>query len=425
MSPAGDVAGVTRVWNLRTGAAVEVRGHEGTVASLAFSPDGASLVTASEDETAAIWDARTGTSIAALRGHRGLVLGAAFVPDGRAVVTGSTDGMIRTWAVASDPVQAVLVAPTTEDPARRRLCPRRQAARDGERGLHGERVGRGGRRVVNVLPHGDGRDEWVESARFSGDGQAGAHRGGRWDGQGLAGRLRGSDRNPWDGRRAGAPRRSRSRADSRLVAAGGLDDEIRIWRWRAAEADPPAGRVLEGGRRRVRPRRLSPRRRRRRHAPRLARRRRRTGRVGVDGEGQQYALTSVAFDPGGRSSPQAARAAQSGSGIGAARSVWRASRATATPSRTSRSTRPAATSWRSLAHRGTANVWSVPRGQLVTALRTRASSLEGATFAPSGRRLAVAGAGGRVTVFECAECRPLSSLVCLAARRVTPPVRAA
>ena len=55
----------------------------------------------------------------------------------------------------------------------------------------------------------------------------------------------------------------------------------------------------------------------------------------------------------------------------------------------------------------------------MTTLRTRASSLEGAAFAPSGRRVAVAGAGGRVTVFECAECRPLRSLVCLAARRVT------
>ena len=109
----GDVAGVTRVWNLRTGDAVEVRGHEGTIASLAFSPDGASLATASET-TAAIWDGRSGTSIAALLGHRGLVLGAAFAPDGRAVVTGSTDGMIRTWAVASDPVQAVLAAPTTK-----------------------------------------------------------------------------------------------------------------------------------------------------------------------------------------------------------------------------------------------------------------------------------------------------------------------
>jgi hypothetical protein len=50
--------------------------------------------------------------------------------------------------------------------------------------------------------------------------------------------------------------------------------------------------------------------------------------------------------------------------------------------------------------------------------------LEGVAFAPRGRHVAVAGAGGRVTVFDCAECRPLHSLVCLAASRVTPDVRA-
>jgi hypothetical protein len=38
--------------------------------------------------------------------------------------------------------------------------------------------------------------------------------------------------------------------------------------------------------------------------------------------------------------------------------------------------------------------------------------------------VAVAGSGGRTTLFECAECRPLDDLVCVAAERVTPAVRA-
>jgi hypothetical protein len=66
----------------------------------------------------------------------------------------------------------------------------------------------------------------------------------------------------------------------------------------------------------------------------------------------------------------------------------------------------------------------VPDGDLVTVLRTGASQLESAAFATNGRLLAVAGTGGRATVFDCAECRPLQSLVCLAARRVSPEVRA-
>ena len=278
----GDVAGVTRVWNLRSGDAVEFRGHEGTIASLAFSPDGASLVTASEDETGAIWDARTGTSIAALRGHDGLVLGAAFTPDGRAVVTGSTDKTIRTWAVAADPVQAVLAAPTTKNlrdvgfaPGGKRLV---TASED-----HTARVwDLESRRVVHVLPHGDGRDDWVESARFSEDGRHVLTAGDDGTVKVWRGRLGRPGRDPRDGGRAGAPRRglllrrkARRRRRARRRGPG--------LALAHAEADPPPGRVLEGGRRRLRPRRLAARGRGRRHAPYLARRRRRAGRVGVDG----------------------------------------------------------------------------------------------------------------------------------------------
>jgi WD40 repeat protein len=41
-----------------------LRGHEGSVFSAAFSPDGSRIVTASDDDTARIWDAATGKEIA-------------------------------------------------------------------------------------------------------------------------------------------------------------------------------------------------------------------------------------------------------------------------------------------------------------------------------------------------------------------------
>jgi WD40 repeat protein len=69
---------------------------------------------------------------------------------------------------------------------------------------------------------------------------------------------------------------------------------------------------------------------------------------------------------------------------------------------------------------GRADVWTVPTGRRVTEIRTEASSLQAAAFAPRGRGIAVAGAGGIVTVVDCAECRPLPALVCLAAHRLTP-----
>jgi WD40 repeat protein len=65
----------------------------------AFSRDGKRVVTASSDQTARIWDARTGDEIAVLRGHVRGVRGAVFSPDGTRVVTASADQTARIWPV--------------------------------------------------------------------------------------------------------------------------------------------------------------------------------------------------------------------------------------------------------------------------------------------------------------------------------------
>src|SRR5262249_14592478 len=66
-------------------------GHEGSVNSAAFSPDGLRIVTASDDKTARIWNAVTGQEIATLRAHDLRVQSAAFSPDGSRIVTASWD----------------------------------------------------------------------------------------------------------------------------------------------------------------------------------------------------------------------------------------------------------------------------------------------------------------------------------------------
>ena len=60
--------------------------HEGFVRSASFSPDGARIVTASEDNTARVWDAASGKQIAALKGHEDRVVSAGFSPDGARIV---------------------------------------------------------------------------------------------------------------------------------------------------------------------------------------------------------------------------------------------------------------------------------------------------------------------------------------------------
>jgi len=89
------------IWDAASGKKiVALRGHGGDLRSAAFSPDGSRIVTASTDWTARIWDAASGKEIAALLGHGADVNSAAFSPDGSRIVTASYN-TIRIWDAAS------------------------------------------------------------------------------------------------------------------------------------------------------------------------------------------------------------------------------------------------------------------------------------------------------------------------------------
>ena len=62
-----------------------------------FSPDGSRIVTASRDNTARLWDAKSGAALATLSGHTAWVRSAAFSPDGSRIVTASDDHTARLW----------------------------------------------------------------------------------------------------------------------------------------------------------------------------------------------------------------------------------------------------------------------------------------------------------------------------------------
>lgn len=59
-------------------------------------------MTASDDQTAQVWEVGTGRALSAPLEHRGSVVSAAFSADGTKVVTASLDKTARIWEVAEN-----------------------------------------------------------------------------------------------------------------------------------------------------------------------------------------------------------------------------------------------------------------------------------------------------------------------------------
>jgi WD40 repeat protein len=90
--------GTARLWDARTAAVLtELRGHEGPLVGAAYDPKGTRVVTWAEDRSARIWDARSGRQIGILEQHNGIVTSAQFTTSGTHVVTTSVDGFVRVW----------------------------------------------------------------------------------------------------------------------------------------------------------------------------------------------------------------------------------------------------------------------------------------------------------------------------------------
>ncbi|MEZ4736534.1 MAG: WD40 repeat domain-containing protein [Caldilineaceae bacterium] len=74
-----------------------LEGHAGWVRSVAFSPDGAMLVSGSYDQTVRLWEVATGEQRQRLAGHTNAVLAVAFAPDGQLVASAGRDQTVRLW----------------------------------------------------------------------------------------------------------------------------------------------------------------------------------------------------------------------------------------------------------------------------------------------------------------------------------------
>lgn len=100
--------GVVRVWDVETGEVVQVlEGHTGHVADAALSPDGSLIVSASRDGTARVWDVSSGEVLFTIESEgvtsaSRWLTAAGFSPDGTLLAVGGSDGVLRLFAVPAE-----------------------------------------------------------------------------------------------------------------------------------------------------------------------------------------------------------------------------------------------------------------------------------------------------------------------------------
>ncbi|MDE2889986.1 MAG: PKD domain-containing protein [Gemmatimonadota bacterium] len=98
----GSEDGTVRLWDATTQReTAQLQGHSGTVHSVSYSPDGSKIVSGGMDETVRLWDVASQRLIETRHGHTNEVSSVAFLPDGSRIASGSADGTILIWESGS------------------------------------------------------------------------------------------------------------------------------------------------------------------------------------------------------------------------------------------------------------------------------------------------------------------------------------
>jgi WD40 repeat protein len=80
---------------------VHTLSHAGYVNAVSYNADGSQIVSGSTDRTIRIWDSQSGELLYNLEGHRNSVRSVAFSHDGSRIVSGAGDGTTRLWDTGS------------------------------------------------------------------------------------------------------------------------------------------------------------------------------------------------------------------------------------------------------------------------------------------------------------------------------------
>jgi WD40 repeat protein len=89
-----------RVWDVEKGKELASFKQRGWIYGLAFSPDSRTLAT-SAGKDISLYDLTRWRKKATLRGHEKLVRSLAFLPDGRTLLSAAEDGLVCLWDLAS------------------------------------------------------------------------------------------------------------------------------------------------------------------------------------------------------------------------------------------------------------------------------------------------------------------------------------